>query len=138
LSSRRNAGRIASYATEIATPKTSKKTSNMGGLFIASCLRSLMFLSIVILKGVVLGAVNTHQLLLPCPIFFSARQNESGLVVPNKRILTPLREKWGRPFGSMLKRRHAALLVTHIEPPNLAPLALLGVFSASTVVIGVC
>jgi len=34
LSSRRNAGRIASYATEIATPKT----SNTGGVFIASCL----------------------------------------------------------------------------------------------------
>ena len=45
MSSRRNAGRIASYVTEIATPKTSKKTSNTGGLFIASCLIIAIFVN---------------------------------------------------------------------------------------------
>ncbi len=36
--SRRNVGRIAGYVTEVATLKTDKKTSNIGGLFVASCL----------------------------------------------------------------------------------------------------
>ena len=38
LYSRRNVARIASYVTEVATPKTNNKTNNFGGLFIASCL----------------------------------------------------------------------------------------------------
>ena len=40
MSLRRNVGRIAGYVTEVATQKTGKKTSNTGGLFIASCLRT--------------------------------------------------------------------------------------------------
>ncbi len=36
-----NVGRIASYVTGVATPKTNKKTSNFGGLFIACCLKEL-------------------------------------------------------------------------------------------------
>jgi len=51
-------------------------------------------------------------------------------------FLTPLREKWGRPSGLTLKKHHAALFVTHLEQPNLAPHALPGDFSAPTVVIG--
>ncbi len=34
---RRNAGRIAGYVTKVTTQETGKKTSNTGGLFIASC-----------------------------------------------------------------------------------------------------
>ncbi|HID82163.1 MAG TPA: sigma-70 family RNA polymerase sigma factor [Thiotrichales bacterium] len=45
-------------------------------------------------------------------------------------------EKWGRPSGLTLKKHHAALFVTHLEQPNLAPHALPGDFSAPTVVIG--
>ena len=41
MSLRRNVGRIAGYVTEVATQKTGKKTSNTGGLFIASCLTTL-------------------------------------------------------------------------------------------------
>jgi hypothetical protein len=40
LYSRRNGGYIAGYATVVATQKTDKKTSKIGGLFIAICLRN--------------------------------------------------------------------------------------------------
>ena len=39
MSSRRRNRRIASYATVSTTQKTGKKTSKVGGLFVASCLR---------------------------------------------------------------------------------------------------
>ncbi len=37
-----------------------------------------------------------------------------------------------RPFGLPLKKRHTALFVVYLEPPNLSPHALSGAFSEAT------
>ncbi|MCG7875431.1 MAG: hypothetical protein N0C90_03795, partial [Candidatus Thiodiazotropha endolucinida] len=41
-----------------------------------------------------------------------------------------------QPFGLRLKKRHSALLVAHLESPNLSPRALIGAFSGTTGRIG--
>ncbi|MCG8486430.1 MAG: hypothetical protein MI756_03085, partial [Chromatiales bacterium] len=37
-----------------------------------------------------------------------------------------------QPFGLPLKKRHSALLVVHLESPNVSPRALIGAFSGVT------
>jgi len=61
---------------------------------------------------------------LPMPIFYPARHRECDVVALHKRAITPLGEKWVRPFGWHLKICHAALFVVHLEWPNLSPHAL--------------
>ncbi|MES9842393.1 MAG: hypothetical protein ABW134_17720, partial [Candidatus Thiodiazotropha endolucinida] len=39
-------------------------------------------------------------------------------------------------LGVRLKKRHSALLVVHLESPNLSPRALIGAFSGATGPIG--
>jgi hypothetical protein len=41
-------------------------------------------------------------------------------------------EKRPRPSGLWLKKRHSALLVIHLMPPNFFPRALIGAFSVTT------
>jgi len=42
----------------------------------------------------------------------------------------------GSALGVRLKKRHSALLVVHLEPPNFSPRALIGAFSGATEPIG--
>ncbi|MEW8041402.1 MAG: hypothetical protein AB2777_19620, partial [Candidatus Thiodiazotropha endolucinida] len=42
----------------------------------------------------------------------------------------------GSALGVRLKKRHSALLVTHLESPNFSPRALIGAFSGTTGRIG--
>jgi len=52
---------------------------------------------------------------LPCPFFIQQGIEMRGVVVLHKRAITLLGEKWARPFGLSLKKRHAALFVVHLE-----------------------
>ncbi len=64
--------------------------------------------------------------------FRPARQNECGVVILHKRVITPLGENRASALVAP-EKSHAALFAVHLESPNLSPHALPGAFSGATV-----
>jgi hypothetical protein len=85
-----------------------------------------------VISTAILGGVNNHFDSPAGAHFLSGKAARVPCGCSTSASATPLGENEHRLFGLRLKKRHTALFVAHLEPPNFSPLALSDAFSDTT------